>query len=344
MRVLILGGTGFMGPHVARRLLEGGHEVALFHRGQTRHDVPDGVTHLLGDRGELGTWRRRFEALRPSVVIHMIAATAQDSWTFLRVFDGVAERAVVASSIDVYRAFDAVRRRSDTLDPLPIGEHGPLRELLYPMRSPEALGELEGEARRRMEDYDKILVERVAQSSPHLPCAILRLPAVYGPHDPRRRIEPWLARMDAGREAILIGRAHGAWRWTRGYVEDVAAAIALAATDPRAAGRVWNVGEQDPPTEGAWVAQIADAAGWHGRIVEVEDDALPSHLQAPGTDFRQSIVVDTSRIRQELGYREVVSPQEAMARTVAWFRAHPSDGALPSPEALRAEEALSPAE
>ena len=50
MRVLVLGGTSFMGPHVVARLYDNGCEVAIFNRGQTQADLPDQVQHFFGDR------------------------------------------------------------------------------------------------------------------------------------------------------------------------------------------------------------------------------------------------------------------------------------------------------
>ncbi len=52
--------------------------------------------------------------------------------------------------------------------------------------------------------------------------------------------------MDDGRSAILLEKGMTSWRWTHGYVEDVAAAVALAVMDERAAGRTYNLGEADP--------------------------------------------------------------------------------------------------
>ena len=50
MRFLLIGGTRFVGRHVAESALERGHEVTVFHRGQTGKDDLPGATHLLGDR------------------------------------------------------------------------------------------------------------------------------------------------------------------------------------------------------------------------------------------------------------------------------------------------------
>ena len=53
MHILVIGGTNFMGPLVVRSLSEQGHEVTVFHRGQTRTDLPRGVREILGDRRSL---------------------------------------------------------------------------------------------------------------------------------------------------------------------------------------------------------------------------------------------------------------------------------------------------
>jgi nucleoside-diphosphate-sugar epimerase len=53
MKVLIVGGTNFIGPHVVGRLAEDGHEVIVFHRGRKERDLPPGVKHILGGRRNL---------------------------------------------------------------------------------------------------------------------------------------------------------------------------------------------------------------------------------------------------------------------------------------------------
>ncbi len=67
--------------------------------------------------------------------------------------------------------------------------------------------------------------------------------------------------MDDKRPAILLDQERAKWRWTWGYVEDVAAAIACAAIDQRAAGRIYNVGEMVSLTQAERVKSIASAAG-----------------------------------------------------------------------------------
>src|ERR1700761_4343657 len=50
LRILILGGTGFIGPHHVRYAIQRGHHVSVFNRGIRQADLPDQVEHLQGDR------------------------------------------------------------------------------------------------------------------------------------------------------------------------------------------------------------------------------------------------------------------------------------------------------
>src|SRR6266566_6641113 len=105
MRILVIGGTNFMGPLVVRTLNEQGHEVTVFHRGQTRTDLPQGVQELLGDRRPLAGSAVELQRIAPEVVLDMIPATEQDALEVMSIFNGVARRVVAISSQDVYRAF-----------------------------------------------------------------------------------------------------------------------------------------------------------------------------------------------------------------------------------------------
>lgn len=121
--------------------------------------------------------------------------------------------------------------------------------------------------------------------------------------------------MSDGRRAIVLGTTLASWRWSRGYVENVAAAVALAAEDGRAAGRVYNVAAPRALTEAEWVATLGRIAGWDGEVVVIPDDVLPERLQ-DRFDFTQHLDVDTCRIRSELGYREPVGEGEGLSRTI----------------------------
>jgi nucleoside-diphosphate-sugar epimerase len=105
-------------------------------------------------------------------------------------------------------------------------------------------------------------------------------------------------------------------------VENVADAIALAVSDERSTGRIYNVGEPFTFTMAEWIALIGKIAGWQGRISTVPHGRLPELLRW-GINAEQDIVVDSSRIRKELGYKERIDVEEALRRTIAWERANP---------------------
>jgi nucleoside-diphosphate-sugar epimerase len=115
-----------------------------------------------------------------------------------------------------------------------------------------------------------------------------------------------------------------AFRASRTHVDNAAHAVALVATDDRASGRVYNVGEPDALTERDWVQMLAREASWGGQLVIGRNDELPSHLREAQPDlWDHHLVADTSRIRRELGYREVISREDGLRRAIAWYAAEP---------------------
>ena len=315
----MLGGTGFIGPHVIRGLAARGHEVAVFSRGWRQFDLPSGIHFIAGDYRKLPEFRTRFQVLGPAVVIDMIPLTEEDARNVVATFTGITQRLVAASSQDVYRAWGYVTGLETQPVDAHITEDSPLREGRYPYRGRPVpvLSEWD------LENYDKVLVEQALQSDPNLPASIIRLPMVYGPGDWIHRTFPYLKRMDDGRRAIPIEEGAAQWCGPFGYVEDVAEALVLAATHETAAGRIYNVAEPAHRSTAEFIRDIGDAVGWTGRVVELPPGALPG----PWSAYRmeQHVLTDSSRIRRDLGYRETVPRSEAMRRTVAWERGHPPD-------------------
>jgi nucleoside-diphosphate-sugar epimerase len=247
----------------------------------------------------------------------------------MNVFRGHARRVVALSSMDVYRACGVTHRLEDgPLESLPLREEtSALRTKLqtYPPAQVQGLQQIFGWLD---EQYDKIPVEREILAHGDLPGTVVRLPMVYGPCDPLHRFHPTVKRIVDGRRAIPFSADMARWRATKGYVEDVAAAIVASAMADRAMGRIYNVGEADTLTELEWAQQIARALKWDGEFKLMPDDRLPAHLRAPG-NTEQHWIGDTARIRDELGFRETVTREEAIRRTVEWERANQPTGFTP---------------
>lgn len=293
MRALVIGGTGFIGVWVVRQLIEAGHSVAVLHRGRLEVDqLPRGAISCVG-QGPLsddGAFTGVLSAGEPDVVIHMIAFTQGEAAAAVRALRGRTGRLVVISSGDVYRAYGRfIGIEPGPPDPTPLrAESSPLRGKLFPYRTADS------PADSLERDYEKILVEQTLGFEASLSPVILRLPKVYG----------------AARNSTLETVHHFAhqphWRWTHGYVENVAAAIVLAATHPSAANRRFNVGEARTPTVGERLAHL-EASG-------IAPDVRSRY------DFRQDLDYDTHPIRTELGYAESVSYEEGLRRTLSGRR------------------------
>lgn len=320
MKILLIGGTRFIGKATTAQLLARGHTVGVFHRGNSPLELPN-LQHFFGDRKNLHWSSAAFKKFAPDVVIDFLAMTEADAHNFVETFNGIAGRSILISSMDVYRAYDVLRGiEPEPLEPIPADEAAPLRTKIYPYRG-ETL-RAEDDPLKWVDEYDKILVEHIVATAPALPATILRLPMVYGIGDYQHRVLEYLKRMDDHRPAILLDDIAAQWQTSRGDVENVAAAIVRATEDDRAAGKTYNVADADLFTEAEWVARIGRAAGWNGRIVTVPRAQLPESMQFQG-NARQSLVGDTTRIRQQIGYREIISTDDALARTIAWERANP---------------------
>lgn len=300
MKVLVLGGTSFIGRRIVECLNARGDEVAVFHRGLTEPEGLVPVRHIDADRKEMSGKAAEVRDFGPDAVLDSNALTGADVDAVTSILPDVPS--VVLSSQDVYQAIAALR--GGTCDAaVPLDEQAELRRERYPYAGRGHAGV--------PDDYDKLDVEER-----WLPrgAVVLRLPMVYGPHDDQQREAPILRRVLHGSREIPTGG--GTLLWTRAHVDDVASA-ALAALDNRAAdGLAVNIGEERTFPIGTWFRQIAAAAGEDVSFVTVPDAQVPADLSISRT-HSQHLLASVARARELLNW----SASEANARvrqSVAW--------------------------
>ena len=336
MRVLLIGGNGFIGRCVVAALKQQGHALAVFHRGTTA--TPADVDEIRGDRNQLSASSQELKRLAPDVVIDVVISSGSQAEELMNIFRGATRRVVMLSSIDVYRAVGISHgTESGPLQEVPLTEQSELRRTLHPY-PPESMQLLHKVFAWVTDDYDKIPAERTVMNDRELPGTVLRLPMVYGPGDPLHRFHPVVQRITDGRRHIIFADTLAAWRSPRGYVENVASAIALAATDDRATRRIYNVCEEPSFSELEWARKIAAAMRWDGDFVILPAERTPPHLLQPG-NFAQHWAASSTRIRHELGYKESVTIEEAIRRTIRWEREDPAAAAFLSQFDYAAEDA-----
>jgi nucleoside-diphosphate-sugar epimerase len=92
VRILIIGGTRFIGPQVVRQLTNMHHHVTVFHRGQSPVQLPTGVEHIYGDRRSLPAFRREFNTRAPHLVLDMIPMNELDAQSVMETFMDISQR------------------------------------------------------------------------------------------------------------------------------------------------------------------------------------------------------------------------------------------------------------
>ena len=187
LRILILGGTGFIGPYQVRYAVARGHQVSIFTRGRREADLPESVEHLVGDRAaDLGALRGRTW----DVVIDNSATDPQwvrDSATLLA---DAADRYIYVSSTGVYLPY-LTRGIDETVQP----------RLVDPDGKTESYG------------VRKALSEREAQAAFGDRAVIVRPHYIVGPGDPTDRFPYWPVRIARGGEVLVPGRRDDPVQW-----------------------------------------------------------------------------------------------------------------------------------
>ena len=302
MRVVVVGGTKFIGRRIVEELAARGDEVLVVHRGKTEPADLVECRHLHASRAEFASVAAEVRAFGPDAIVDTLAMSRADVTAVLPHLPDT--QLVLLSSMDVYEAFWLVLNEREG-EPVPLNESSRLRTVRYPYR------EIGG----RPSDYDKLDVE---PSYLERGATVLRLAMIYGEHDHQRREEFILRRVRAGRTRIPVGS--GSWLWTRCYVGDVAAAVLATLGTSLVGGEVFNIGEPSVRSFRGWAKEILAAAGHEAELVRVPGTMLPEDLEVTKS-YDQHLVFDAYKAAQVLGWRP--DPVAGLVRSVRWHLANP---------------------
>jgi nucleoside-diphosphate-sugar epimerase len=251
VRILVIGGTQFMGREIVRRLVARGHEVGVLHR-RDRHDLGPAVHNHRADRADLAAVRRilaehAFEAVfdvaydwERGTPPEQVVGAAEACGPQLR-------RYVFMSSIAAYGA-GLGRREEDPLAP---------DDVPVPYTRHKAMAE-------------RALFRLHAESG--LPVVTVRPPFVHGPRQPFYREAFFWDRLRDGRPIVLPDGGETPMQWA--YVDDVAEACVRALEVPGAVGQAFNVGHVDALSQRAFVEALARVAGVEPSLVALPRTAI----------------------------------------------------------------------
>lgn len=303
MRVLVTGGAGFIGSHVADRLVADGHVVDVVDNlstGRRQQVHPAARLHPCDVRSR--RLDAAFAAARPEAVVHLAAQAAVSRSVADPLFDASVNVLGTLAVLDACRRA-AVRRvvftstggaaYGDT-DVLPTPEEHPARPA-----SPYGVAKIAAEL--YLDCWAGLTGGRALA---------LRLANVYGPRqDPRGEagvVAIFAARLLAREECVVNGDGEQTRDYV--YVEDVADAVARAVARPDVSGVV-NIGT-------AAATSVNDLYGRLARLAGVTRP--PRHGPARPGEQRRS-VLDARRATSRLGWTPATSLDTGLAKTLAWF-------------------------
>ena len=312
MRLLVLGGTKFLGRHAVDAALAAGHEVTLFTRGQTHPELFPEAEHLRGDRdGRLGALEgRSWDGVVDTS--GFVPRIVQQSAELLR--DSV-QRYVFVSSISVYDDFSA-----------PVDESSPVAELDDP--SSEEVLEHYGALKAACEE---IVEEAYGDRS-----ARVRAGLIVGPYDATDRFTYWPRRIAAGGDVLCPGYPGAPVQFVD--VRDLGAwLVKLALEGP---GGVLNAtGPAEPLSFVELLDRMRTTIGSDANLVWTDEQRILAAdvqpwtelpLWLPGSEHAGMARADISRaLAAGLTFRPL---EETIADTLAWDRTVPGDRPTLRPE------------
>jgi len=227
MRVLVMGGTRFIGVYLTRLLVEQGHEVVLFNRGNKPAPV-DGVTTIEGDRKDTDTLKARLSGESFDAIFDNNGRELADTQPLIEIFGGKLQHFVYVSSAGVYLKSDQMPHiEGDAVDP-----------------NSRHKGKFETEAYLKEQG---------------VPFTSVRPVYIYGPQN-YNPLEAWFFDRVVRNRAIPIP-GNGVHLTQLGHVADLAQAMAAVLGNQTAIGQIYNISGEKAVTFDGLAKACAMAAG-----------------------------------------------------------------------------------
>jgi nucleoside-diphosphate-sugar epimerase len=306
MRVLIIGGTKYMGVLSVERLLARGDQVTVFSRGNTKPAWWDRVDHINGDRNDRADFRAKLAGQPFDAVIDAVAFKKEDVETAHEVFLGRVGRYLMVSTGSVYMPDKVDYRKICPLKESDIDWAG--IDYAYP-EGADPYG------------WGKRHCEKWLQENSKVPFTVIRVPAVLGWNDATRRMWWWVQRALDGQGHLVPMENRGAFPVL--YPVDAAENFIRALDAPAAANQCYHVTNDEIMFVERWAAHMSHAAGKESEIVFVPNDVIKRREvlkdYSPVLTRPVSTIWDTSKAKRDFGFRTTPTA-EWIQKTVAWHR------------------------
>lgn len=306
---LVIGGTGPTGIHIVQGLVDRGDRVTILHRGtHERPETPPSVEHIHADPYDADSLRAALAGRSFDLVVAMYGRLRR----IAELTVGLTGQFVSVGGVPAIRGWMNPWLFEPTGLPIPVDEHAAV-------------------VAEAVEDEKGLRVARTeAHVFAHHPdAAHFRYPYAYGPLQVVPREWSIVRRILDGRTRLILPD-DGLTLHHHGYTENLAHAVLCGIDRPEdAAGRIFNCGDDEVLSIRQVVELVCAALDHDMELVSMPFDlAVPAHplVAQPSPTHR---VLDTSLLRDRLGYRDVVPAREAVARTARWLVANPIAAGAP---------------
>ena len=312
MKALVLGGTRNLGPQIVDALIREGYDVAVLNRGQTPGELPRQAERLFADRSKPDELKAALGGHEFDLVVDTTLYNGADAASTVDLLRSRVGRYIFISTGQVYLVTEFAERpfREDAYD-------GPVMARPPESRPDDVKNWLYGVEKREAED---VLFE--ARDKSGFSFTTLRLPMVNSERDHYDRIYGYLLRLwDGG--PILLPQDNLSLRHV--YGGDVVQAILLAARNPNAAGRAYNISQEETFSIDEFLGLLSQLAGANLRTVRVPRAKLDEHSLLPGcSPFSDAWMseLDNTLSKRELGMRYTPA-REYVARLVEHYKSQP---------------------
>ena len=309
MRVLVIGGTLFIGKALVKRLLAGGHEVTILHR-KAEHPFGRKVRNIVADRNDAASIRAALSGLRFEAVYDIAydwerGTTPQQVEATAKAVPGDLSRYIFMSSVAAYG--DGLNHSED--DPL--------------------ASDIHNDAYVRNKAGSERALFRMYHES-RFPLVTMRPPFVYGPENPFYREAFFWDRLRQDRPIIIPGDGNRLMQFV--YVNDLVEACFNALEKHTAPGRAFNVADEKPLTQVEVVNEFAKAIGKQATVVRVPRELIVrngGNTFVPPLYFGQyydlpPITEAVGRVKRVLNV--ALTPfQTGLKETYKWYLKHTPD-------------------
>jgi len=304
MKVLVIGGTRFLGRWVVEGLLRRGHEVAVLHRGNTPSQSP-AAKEILLDKNDRGRLKDLLTGTRFDAVIDTILSADDLRFVVPLLRDRISHY-VHCGSTGVYAPMKFIpAREEDPCDP------------------PHELGGFEAKL-----EQDRVLLKANAEYS--FPATILRPTNIYGPGDVPLDIwggrdKGFFRRLVRGEEITVPNDGRALIQ--PGYVKELGDAFSLPLGTEESVGEIYNISSPRAVTLDEYLRTMKEILGSSSSVGHMSLEELvaayPQYLGSSSAGLRfvcEHMCVDIGKAKHGLGFSPQVSLEEGLTENFRWMR------------------------